>query len=289
MKKLLLNATILCLLIAISSISTFAQLSDKSSRRNAKTVIAIQKSPFDFADKHYLENGVNSEYILNRKNGADKMSVFDYTYDARYQNVRVTATQPAYDQNGELVFFNHFGDVPSFGFTNDTKGEILIDSSDRMPIYIFPSTQNPGMDRQAPIIVNNSKYADSNQLSVRAVCEVEFTPNSGNDDDNAAFIREMIEKHGASLDGSPIIRSVDNLMVLLSRGMISIKKRGLYDVSIPSYMIAPVIQDPTGGAIAQDAYLRMVLNFDGKPLPFEELFEGTFNCLKSSGNFCPAK
>ena len=53
--------------------------------------------PFDFSDKYYYVNGVLTDTLIGRKNGADGESVFDWTYDRRYSNVRITATLPAYD------------------------------------------------------------------------------------------------------------------------------------------------------------------------------------------------
>ena len=60
--------------------------------------LASEVRPFDFSDKYYNANGVIPEMLIGRKNGADGESVFDSASERKYNNVRITATLPAYNE-----------------------------------------------------------------------------------------------------------------------------------------------------------------------------------------------
>ncbi len=290
--KLPLNLIVLCALLAFAGISTFASSDDKGNKaisrnQESSSVLDLQKSPFDFSDKFYEFSGVEPSLILNRKNGADKQSVLDYHYDSKYRNVRIIKTLPAYDYDGSPLFFNNYGELYSYSFMSNDAGRRLANMAERSPIYVFPSRRYSATDRQSPMFDTRNDSENKNPLRASVVLEVEFTYSSETTDDKA--ISEMIEKNGEDLDGTPVIRTTDDLMMLLGRGFITIRMRGYEDLSVPSYMIAPVIKDPTGGAIRSDAYLSMVVNSEGKMLSSEEHFQKSFGCLKDSGKFCESK
>lgn len=289
--KLLLSATVLCSLFTLLGISAFASSSDKNKRQISKpkaikSAFTNSRSPFDYSDGYYVHSGVNPDMIVSRRSGYDSYSVFDFIDDDRYRNVRVTATNAGYDENGFPILFNKFGELFESSFTHDTAGKDLLRAANRRAMYVFPSVQFPGDDRQAPLF--ESRYgADQNVLGVSVICHVEFTLENQTNEDYE-WLLELTNKYGESLDGTPIITKTDTLMELLRRGLVSIRLRSTSEDSVPNYAIVPIMSDPTGGAIAFDAFLMTVRMKDGNPLPNETKFVDMFNCLQKYGTFCGA-
>jgi hypothetical protein len=92
-------------------------------------------------------------------------------------------------------------------------------------------------------------------------------------------------KNGLSLDGTPIIKTADELNNQLeANGCGAEGKEAVNGADGGAvWLICPALQDPRNGAIAQDAFLDSVLKPDGTPL--DPAITRNFTCLQRTGNF----
>jgi len=99
-------------------------------------------------------------------------------------------------------------------------------------------------------------------------------------------LSNLLAKNGASLDGTPIIKTADELNNDLEGNNCGAEfqlDQGGGDGG-PVWLICPAIPDPRNGAIAPDAFLDQVLLPSG--LPLDPHFNLNFACLKFLGSFC---
>jgi hypothetical protein len=93
------------------------------------------------------------------------------------------------------------------------------------------------------------------------------------------------KKNGLSLDGTPIIKTPDELNNDLEAngcGAEGQEDPGGMDGG-PVWLICPSLPDPHAGAIAKDAFLDSVKRPNGTPV--DPGFTTTFNCLQQTGSF----
>jgi hypothetical protein len=280
--KNLFKILCICTLIMISSITAFAQ------KVSFDDSVLPENRPFDFRDKYYDENGVEPSLIFLRCDGTDKFSVLDTINDGIHRGVRMIGTMPAYNFDGKMLYWNQYGELFDLSFKNDTTGKDANLIANSFPIYIFPSTTVRNSNRQAHLIAAYEGYFQKNTLGLGVEVIVIYTdiPNI----DNEPMLAKLAETNGISLDGTPIIRTTQELEDLTRRGIVTQRIKGSGDISVPSYAIGPVIYDPRMGGISPDSYLMMVLQKNGKPLDAEAYFVDNFDCLQKTGSFCrPAK
>ena len=110
------------------------------------------------------------------------------------------------------------------------------------------------------------------------------------------------QKNGISLDGTPIIKTADELNFLEGKQVGSNPIPGFLGTNPPNppcmgegnentsgkdggavWLICPAIPDPRNGGIASDAFLDIV-RVNG--LPLDPAFQTNFNCLQQTGKFC---
>jgi hypothetical protein len=108
------------------------------------------------------------------------------------------------------------------------------------------------------------------------------------------ILHNLAVKNGLNLDGTPIIKTSDELNNQLEAN--GCGAEGQEDVGGADggavWLICPAIMDPRNGAIAKDAFLDQVRypNFT----PLDPAFTRNFNCLQQTGQFpqpngtCPA-
>ena len=111
------------------------------------------------------------------------------------------------------------------------------------------------------------------------------------------------KKNGLSLDGTPIIKTADELNFLEGAVVDSNPIPGFSGQNPPNpgcmgegqedpggadggaiWLICPAIPDPRSGGIAPDAFLDVVRKSNGAPL--DPGFQANFICLKQNGKFC---
>ena len=244
--------------------------------------LAAEVRPFDFSDKYYNANGVIPEMLIGRKNGADGESVFDSASERKYNNVRITATLPAYNETGATIFWNDYAGVSKAGFTEDAAGPRAVDLAYDSPLYVFPSTTVKNSDRQAALIQPGDSYLEKNTLGISAVFFVEFTDLIYTKEGQVA-IEILAKRNGLSLDGTPIIRTAKELEALRADKLVTVTQPALDEPYYTPFAIAKIIQFPELGGITPDAFLKFVKGQDEKPLDAETHLVATFECLKQSG------
>lgn len=249
--------------------------------------------PYDFSDTYYKENGVDPFMIISRRTGDDGQSIFDVPIGENFNNVRVLATIPAYTYDGQVSFWYPLGELSSAAFI-DERGSQAMKEAMMFPIYVFPDRRvaevhSYSLSRQAPIIDNLwSVISDTNMnpLGLRAIIVVTYTDKAFSDR-SVPIMNYFLKKNGASIDGTPIIKSLDDIRYLERRELILLDNIATQGIIGPmgGFAISPVIADPTNGVIARDAYLWMVTD-NGTSLFDENLFEQQFNCLKKMQKWC---
>lgn len=244
---------------------------------------AAETRPFDFADKFYETNGVLPGMMFNRRNGTDGWSVFDTSADTNYRNVRITATFPAYNSDGSILYWNLYGEFSKDAFLPTTEGIEGRRIAEGFPIFTFPSTTVKNSDRQAAIIRVGDSYFTKNPLGLGIVTLIEYTERI-HTRRGQMILAELAWRNGYSLDGTPIIRTAPEVADLTAQGMVTQRVR---DVDGLPFAAAKVIQYPERRGIAPDAFLLTVKQQNGEPLPSEQFFETKFECLKGSQDKCP--
>jgi hypothetical protein len=99
-------------------------------------------------------------------------------------------------------------------------------------------------------------------------------------------LSNLVAKNGASLDGTPIIKTADELNNQLEANNCGAEfqlDQGGGDGG-PVWLICPALPDPRNGAIAPDAFLDQVFQPNG--IPLDLTFTINFACLKFLGSFC---
>lgn len=240
-------------------------------------------NPHDFTDDYYSLFGIKAKAILARRTGTDGLSVFSNSSNPFHTNVRVTITAPAYDQNGEMLFWYPLGELQEYAMSDELR-ELAV----RFPIYVFPNSQivdyrSFANTRQAALMDNSFGLypQDDNPLGIRQIIVVNYTEKAFGKD-GYEMMSYMMEKNGAAADDTPIIRTIDDIELLAKHDMIStdtLKSIG------GRYAINPIIFDPTNGVIAKDAFIWMATKDERWLLP-EDNFVYQFNCLKKLGYWC---
>lgn len=247
----------------------------------------VEDRIFDFNNAFYFQNGVDPFKIVNRAKGTPPRSTFDAPIFPNQTNVRMRATNPAYSHSGSVTFWSVMGDIFVDGFTNDAAGRRAKQIADRAILYVFPTrTGNPiglGNNRQADIVDLRNGYFSGNPLGLWLHVWISYTDRAFNTSDGRKALSDLTKKNGLALDGTPIIRTLSELENLLSKGFAAKRLRNPNGSEGPMYGICPVIEDPTDGGIAPDAFLNYVRKPDGTPL--EPEFLRNFTSLQSTGDW----
>ncbi|MEN3333055.1 MAG: hypothetical protein V7641_2420 [Blastocatellia bacterium] len=240
-----------------------------SSLRPARA--EIQDRLFDFNDNYYRQNGVDPDKIQGRRNGTDGRSVFDAPYFPYQRNVRALRLNPAYANNGALLYWTVMGDLFVSGFTNDAAGRRAKQIGDSYIEYVFPRRNQPdpvplGANRQADILDTRNGYFSNDPLGLWLHVWVSYTDRAFNTADGRKALSDLARKNGLALDGTPIIKTLSDLENLFSKGFAAKRFRNPDGSEGPMYGICPVVKDPTNGGIAPDNVLTQVRQPDGTPL-----------------------
>jgi hypothetical protein len=271
---------LVCAIILTGCISIFGQKSLGTD--TALQGLAEEIRPFDFNSRYYFDNGVEPSLIVNRRDGNDKYSVIDNTDDERFRDVRITAVFPAYNQNGDLIYWNLYGELYKHSFRRDLAGEAALTAAEYFPMYVFPSDYVRDRQRQANVIDLKDTYFEKNPLGLSVQVEVRFTGLASSSIDGEKELALLAERNGRSLDGTPIIKTVEEIQDLTRKGLVTQTIKGLANPSVPSYVVGKVIQKPEAGAITPDAFLITVQQEDGERFHADSAFIRQFNCLKDS-------
>ncbi len=281
--------TVVSVFIFLISVGSVSAQKVRSSGFPATLAEDTAINPHDFTDDYYELNGIIGKAILDRRTGSDGLSIFSKSSNPFHTDVRVIATLPAYDQNGDMLFWYPLGEIDDSAFTADKLGVEARQLAKLFPVYVFPSakTEDPRMltgMRHAALMDNTWAFLtgqELNPLGFREIFLVRFTEKAFTKE-GAEVMAYMAKKNGTGSDDTPIIRGMDDLRMMAKLELIN---TAAFRGEENRYAIAPMIFDPTNGVIAKDAYLLFVTK-DGKPLPTESMFAAQFACLQKAGTLC---
>lgn len=265
-------ALVWAFVLLLGCVSVFSQKTIKSFGEELR--------PFDFSDQYYFENGVQSSFIVNRHEGAGEESVEDKIDDPRFRNVRIKSVYPAYNQDGKVFYWNFYGEFREDGFRFDGIGKAALNRAHFYPLYIFPSLNPKTKFRQAHLIHLRDGYFEKNLLGLSVQVYVEFTDRiytAG----GRLEMEALAARNGVSADGTPIIKTAQEIEDLTQKNYVTQKIKGLDNPADTPYAIARVLRNPQFGAIAPDAFLLNNLGVGA-----EMSFAAQFECLQSQGKWC---
>src|SRR5258708_1242803 len=101
-----------------------------------------------------------------------------------------------------------------------------------------------------------------------------------------SVLKNLTQKNGTSLDGTPIVKTADDLNGQIEANGCGAEfnlDQGGADGG-PVWLICPAIPDPKQGGITSDAFPDVVRRSNGNPLDME-IFNN-FTCLQQGGQFC---
>ena len=281
MKKItniITNLVLISIFAAIGCVTIMAQGLD-----TAVEDLAEETRPFDFSDKYYDANGVQPQLVTDRASGQDGKSIFTKNADENYSDVRLLATYPAYNFDGSALYFNHYGELFDTSFSADANGREAMEIAKGFPMFVFPSAAVKGSIRQSNVLDARAGYFTKNPLGLSILVEVRFTDRVEKED-GAQILKDLGARNGYSLDGTPIIKTVEEIDYLTGLELITQKVRGLDTKNVPSFAIVKAIDTTKTGAVAPDAFLVALTNDSGEVLDAEAHFVDQFDCLRKSGS-----
>jgi hypothetical protein len=286
MKKINLiitNLVLISIFAAIGCVTTMAQALEQDV-----STFAEDTRPFDFSDKFYDLNGVQPYLIINRATGQDNKSVFTKNADEEmFRDIRFVETLPAYNFDGSDLYYNNYGELFDTSFNGDEAGRQALEIAKAFPMFVFPSTTVKASNRQSNLIDAREGYFTKNPLGLSLIVEVEYTSRMEVDQqDTDQILRDLGERNGYTIDGTPIIKTTDEINYLTRMGLITQRVRGIDTKGVPSFAIVKAIDTSKAGAIAEDAFLVAVTKPDGQLLDAEIHFVDNFTCLQKSGRPC---
>ena len=246
--------------------------------------------PFDFSDSFYLANGIDPSQIHNRVSGTDGNSVIAPASDPDHRNVRVVSTTGGFDADGNLIYYNVFGELFTGAFTMDGAGQSALNIANTFTAFHFPRMSGNPLDgnlpnrRQDNVFDTRHGYFSNNPLGLWTLGFVIYTSSAFNTSAGQSALNSLASTNGTDTDGTPIIKKVDEIESLASNGFVTIRTRPTDGSQGATWRICPVLNPPTGGAITKDAFLNFVKKADGTPLI--PLILQEFNCLQQTGNLC---
>lgn len=242
--------------------------------------------PFDFADDYYRANGLNPDAVIGRPTGDGPNSVIDDRENgAEYRNVRVLQTAAAYDHSGHQIFFYVTGIFFENAFTDDAAGAEARRIADQYKVYEFPFSDNPTgavfPKRQELIADLRDGYFSNDPLGLWQVNICNYTDAAFDTVGGQAALAALAAKNGVDLEGTPLIREINEVEGLVDDGYMTIYTPPVDGSGGLRWFMCPVIEDPRDGAITPDAHLAIEAGYPGG-----DAFVDAFHCLQTTGDWC---
>jgi hypothetical protein len=242
--------------------------------------------PFDFSDQFYTANGINAAALIGRPVGNPPGSIIDNRENGpELNNVRILGQAAAYDHGGNRIFFYVTGLPTLASFLDNSAGRQALEIAERYNVYEFPRAGNGQFavfpKRQDLIADLRNGYFSNNPLGVWKINLVRFTPAAFDTDAGRAALAQLAARNGHDLDGTPIVKTLDEIEVLRTARLVTIDTPpsdggpGVF-----RWFFCPVIENPRDGAIAPDAFLDVTENEDAGA------FVRLFDCYQRNGREC---
>lgn len=193
--------------------------------------LAQSGRPFDFSDAFYRANGIEPDLLLNRVNGMDGKSVFDFTKDPDKRGVRVIETTGGYDASSNLLYYSIFGMMMPDVFTPDEAGARAREIADEYRAFVFPRVDGDPLSpalpnrRQDNLFDTRGGYFSKNPLGLWIVTFVSYTDEAFSTKRGQKELAKLAEKNGVDLDGTPILTSASDIDNLADKGLVRLRTR----------------------------------------------------------------
>jgi hypothetical protein len=239
--------------------------------------------PFDFSDAFYRRNGLDPTRIVGRVNGSDGRSVLGTAPDANHSNVRLTATAGGFDHDGALVFFVVPGQVAPATFLAGSAGQSALSIANEFTAFGFPSASGKGR-RQDDVFDTRHGFFGKDPLSIWKKAAVAYTSAALNTSAGQQALASLASANGTDADGTPLIRTTDNIESLQSNGFVTVTTLAQDGSQGPPWFLCPLLVNPGPAAIARDATLNVARRADGTAVVPQLVTK--FNCLQAGGTSC---
>ena len=209
----------------------------------AKTV-EVSGPPYDFTDDFYRANGVDPSKILMRVDGTPPSSTtaprhdpfpgfsFESDADPKFnRNVRVLETTGGYDFAGGIEYYWVDGMLLSDSFTDDAAGRNARELADTFFAYLFPKASGDPLGdavtnrRQDNVFGDPDPFYDFDVLGLWTAAFVRYTRLALESTPGRKALAELARKNGRDLDGTPIIKRVEEIDFLRGNGLVEIRTR----------------------------------------------------------------
>jgi hypothetical protein len=221
--------------------------------------------PFDFSDGFYRANGLDPRLLVGRVDGWDGRSVAATTSDPRHRNVRVLAINGGFDHRGGLVFYVVLANVDATTFLAGAAGQDAHRLAKEFMAFNFPRASGTGR-RQDDVFDTRHGFFGRNPLAIWTKASVRYTPSALSTAAGRQALAAVAARNGADLDTTPLIRTVDDIERLGSRGFVTVTTQPADGSAGPPWFLCPIIRDPGGRSLAPDATLAVTLRRDGAAL-----------------------
>ena len=242
--------------------------------------------PFDFSDAFYIENGLDPAAVIGRPDGTGTNSVIDDRENGPdLNNVRMLQMVAAYDHSGHPIFFYVPGILFENAFLDNAAGEEAREIADAYKVYEFPTQDAPFGSvfpkRQDLVADLRDGYFSNDPLGLWQVNICNYTDAAFNTAAGQEALAELASKNGLDLDGTPIVREVNEVEDLVDDGFMEIYTPPADGSGGLRWFLCPVVEDPRDGAIAMDAHLDVTEGIDAA-----QEFIDAFHCLRTTGDWC---
>jgi len=257
----------------------------------------IGQSPWDFSDATYRSFGIAPENIVLHVGSSSRAGdfVIDNTNtDATRSNVRTIETTPGTTGTSGLTYANIMGVLNASGFQRDNAGHLTalgqqaFDTAEQFRVFIFPkasagSILDPFLPnkRQDNMFDTRNGYFSNDPLGLWVATWVVYTPKASTPAGHKV-LDPIAATNGRDLDGTPILTSPSQIDNLAASGLIELRTRPIDDPTF-RWVICPIPDDPRGGYIHPDAFIRTVTNAGTPVFP---ALKNNFLCLQRTGNWC---
>lgn len=186
---------------------------------------------FDFADHHYLANGISPPDILDRLVGQDDRSVVDTSPHTDFTDVQILEVTGGFDHKGHVLLYTINGKIMPSTFTDDAAGEKALATANAFRAFIFPKAAGnplgppPPNRRQDNLFDTRNGYRSNNPLGNWLLTFVSYTEKAFNTEEGREELADLAERNGLDLDGTPVIKTVSDLENLEKDGLVKFRTR----------------------------------------------------------------
>src|SRR2546430_1187474 len=192
--------------------------------------------PFDFSDAFYRSNGLDPAKIVGRVTGSDGRSVLGTAPDANHSNVRLTATAGGFDHDGALVFFVVPGQVNPATFLSQGA----LSNANEFTAFGFPSASGTGR-RQDDVFDTRHGFFGKDPLAVWKKAAVPYPSAARTPPAGKQALASLASANGTDADGTPLIRTTDNIESLQSNGFVTVTTLAQDGSQGPPWFLCPLM------------------------------------------------